>query len=70
MCMSGKQNPDTRRSFINQLAGTAGLAALGSLAGCGGGLRGALPASQPAAWPAALPGEQNAPARCTCSAPM
>jgi ABC-type sugar transport system substrate-binding protein len=34
--MSGKQNPDTRRSFINQVAGTAGLAALGSLAGCGG----------------------------------
>jgi len=34
--MSGKQSPGTRRSFINRLAGTAGLATLGSLAGCGG----------------------------------
>ncbi|MBX0288631.1 sugar ABC transporter substrate-binding protein [Haloarcula salinisoli] len=34
--MTGKQSRESRRSFINQLAGTAGLAAMASLAGCGG----------------------------------
>jgi ABC-type sugar transport system substrate-binding protein len=34
--MTGKQSAESRRSFINQLAGTAGLAAMASLAGCGG----------------------------------
>ena len=32
--MSGRQSSGTRRSFINKVAGTAGLAAIGSLAGC------------------------------------